>query len=188
VDEAGGHEDVRYPSFMEIAIRFGVSKSLIGQFASKHNCLKRREENSAREQIQFEQELIKKRAQSRALTTEDELRIIDDYIRGFEQAVKEGRVRYDNPTDFNTMVRLKEFRLGHADSRQEVHNLISLDEIQARHKALQARMAGQDAALTGRVDGNAPRRETGEAVDAAADASFRVPSKAEAGQEEPEEN
>jgi hypothetical protein len=188
VDEAGGHEDVRYPSFREIAKRFGVSKSLIGQYASKHRCMKRREENRAREQIQFEQELVKKRAKSRALSTEEELQIIDDYIRGFEQAVKEGKVRYDNPADFNTMVRLKEFKQGRADSRQEVHGMISLEEIQARHKALQARLAGQDPALTGRVDDNkAPRKET-DKVDIPAAANFRVSSKAEAGRGDMEEN
>lgn len=167
VDEAGGHEDVRYPSFREVAQRFGVSKSLIGQYADKHNCMNRREENRAREQIQFEQELVKKRAKSRALSTDDELRIIDDYLRGFEQAVKEDRVRYDNPADFNTMVRLKEFKQGRADSRQEVHGLISLEEIQARHKALQARLSAQEPALAGRIEDNEPRRETadtGEAV------------------------
>ena len=156
VDEASGHEDIQYPSFRQVAERFGVSKSLIGQYAAKHNCMKRREENQAREQIQFEQELVKKRAKARALSTEDELRIIDDYIRGFEKAVEEGSVRYDNLADFNTMVRLKEFKLGRADSRQEVHGLISLEEIQARHKALQARLYGHDPALAGRRDGNRP--------------------------------
>jgi len=34
------------------------------------------------------------------------------YLVGFEQALGEGRVRFDNPTDFNTMLRLKEFILG----------------------------------------------------------------------------
>ncbi|MCA9241995.1 MAG: hypothetical protein KDA37_17410, partial [Planctomycetales bacterium] len=42
----------------------------------------------------------------------------------------------DNPGDFNTMVRLKEFILGGADSRQEIHAALSLEDIQARHQRM----------------------------------------------------
>nr|WP_254614599.1 hypothetical protein [Myxococcus sp. CA056] len=55
--------------------------------------------------------------------------MIDGYLLGFA----EGRVRVDNPTDFNTMVRLKEFVQGGADSRQELHASFSLEGLQARH-------------------------------------------------------
>src|SRR5690606_951655 len=42
----------------------------------------------------------------------------------------------DNPADFNTMVRLKEFVQGGADSRQEVHAVLSLEELQVRHRRM----------------------------------------------------
>jgi hypothetical protein len=148
-DEASGREEIRYPSFRDVATRYGVSKSLVGKYAAKHNCMKRREENRAREQMQFEQEVVKIRAKARALSTDDEIRIIDDYLRGFEKALAENKVRYDNPADFNTMVRLKEFKLGHADSRQEVKGFVSLEEIQARHRLLRDQLAGIDPALSG---------------------------------------
>jgi len=148
-DEASGHEEIRYPSFRDVATRYGVSKSLVGKYASKHNCVKRREENRLREQMQFEQEMVKKRAKARALSAADEIRIIDDYLRGFEKALAEGKVRYDNPADFNTMSRLKEFKQGHADSRQEIKGFVSLEEIQARHRQLREQLAGIDPALAG---------------------------------------
>ena len=55
---------------------------------------------------------------------------------GFEQALDEGRVRFDNPADFNTMLRLKEFTKGNADSRAEVHASLSLESLQARHRQM----------------------------------------------------
>ena len=173
-DEASGNEAVRFPSFREVATRYGVSKSLVGKYATKHNCLKRREENRLREQIRFETEVVKKRAKARALSTDEEVRIIDDYLRGFDEALAEGRVRYDNPGDFNTMLRLKEFKLGRADSRQEIQGVVTLEEIQARHRRMRDELDGIDARLAGTVvpedsddgeaKGGASVRATGEVV------------------------
>jgi len=173
-DEASDKEVVRFPSFREVATRYGVSKSLIGKYAAKHNCLKRREENRLREQIRFETEVVNKRAKARALSTDEEVRIIDDYLRGFDEALAEGRVRYDNPGDFNTMLRLKEFKLGRADSRQEIQGILTLEEIQARHRRMRDELDGIDVQLAGTVlpedsDGEEAKggvsvRATGEAV------------------------
>jgi len=41
-------------------------------------------------------------------------------------------VRADGASDFNTMMRLKAFLEGKADSRQEVHGMITLEDMQAR--------------------------------------------------------
>lgn len=148
-DEATGREDLRYPSYRELGRRYGVSGSLIGQYAVRHQCMQRREENRAREQIQFEQKVVEKRAEVRALSTAEAVGIIDDYLRGFQQALAEGRVRFDSPGDFNTMARLKEFLEGNADSRQEVHGVVTLDQLQMRHRALRDQLEGLDPALTG---------------------------------------
>src|SRR5690606_23120637 len=71
----------------------------------------------------------------------DAVRVIDTFINGFEQALEDGRVRMDNPADFNTMLRLKEFLLGGPDARQEVHASLSLEDLQRRH-ARMMRVAG----------------------------------------------
>ncbi len=68
-----------------------------------------------------------------ALGKADAVRVIDGFIEGFEQALSDRRVRMDNPADFNTMLRLKEFLLGDPDARQEVHASLSLEELQRRH-------------------------------------------------------
>lgn len=125
---------VRYPSYAELGERFGVSSSLVAKYAQDHNCQKRRVECAARVEARTDQKLVEMRSGLAAKTKEDELRIIDGYIEGFEQALQDGRIRFDSPADFNSMVRLKQFVLGGADSRSEVTTNISLEEIQRRHR------------------------------------------------------
>ncbi|WP_305798554.1 hypothetical protein [Myxococcus sp. CA033] len=97
------------------------------------NCLRRREEAKTRIATKADAKLIELRATAIAVSKDDALKMIDGYLLGFEEALAEGRVRVDNPTDFNTMVRLKEFVQGGADSRQELHASFSLEGLQARH-------------------------------------------------------
>jgi hypothetical protein len=150
-DEETGHETVRYPSYRELGRRYGISGSLIGRYATQHRCLERREENGARERIRFEQKVVEKRAEARAISTAEAVEIVDDYIRRFREALDEGRVRADGASDFNTMMRLKAFLEGKADSRQEVHGMITLEDMQARHRALRAQLEALDPAVTGEV-------------------------------------
>nr|BDT32054.1 AT hook motif domain protein [Myxococcus sp. MH1] len=128
-----------YASYRELAERFGVATSLVANYAKEHNCLRRREEAKTRIATKADQKLIELRATAIAVSKDDALKMIDGYLLGFEEALAEGRVRVDNPTDFNTMVRLKEFVMGGADSRQELHATFSLEGLQARHaQALRA--------------------------------------------------
>ncbi|NOJ82303.1 AT hook motif domain protein [Myxococcus xanthus] len=128
-----------YASYRELAERFGVATSLVANYAKEHNCLRRREEAKTRIATKADQKLIELRANAIAVSKDDALKMIDGYLLGFEEALSEGRVRVDNPTDFNTMVRLKEFVQGGADSRQELHASFSLEGLQARHaQALRA--------------------------------------------------
>ena len=148
-DEATGRESVSFPSYMELAARYGVSKSRIGQYATRGKCLKRREEAHLREQARYDQKVSERRAEARALGTEDVVRIIDGYIDGFRKAVDEGKVRFDSPADLDRLVRLKELMLGNADSRQEIQGGLTLDAIQQRHQ----RLRGQLDALTPELAG-----------------------------------
>jgi hypothetical protein len=132
--EDGNGTTVIYPSYRELAERYGVSNSVIAEYAKTHNAQRRRREAQARIQAKAENKLVELRAAAIALSKDDELRIIDGYLSGFEKALGEGRVRFDNPADFNTMVRLKEFVMGNADSRQEIHAALSLESLQARHR------------------------------------------------------
>ncbi len=132
-DDGSGTTTV-YPSYRQLAERFGVSYAVIGEYARKHNTMARRERAQTRTQLRVEEKMVEARAEAIVVTKERELQIIDAYLAGFEKAIGEGRVRFDNPTDYNTMARLKEFLLGGADSRPEVHAALSLDVLQARHR------------------------------------------------------
>jgi hypothetical protein len=134
--EDGNGTTVYYPSYREMAERYGVSNSVIAEYAKSHNVQRRRKEAQTRIQVKAEQKLVEMRAKAIAVSKDDELRIIDTYLIGFETALAENRVRFDNAADFNTMVRLKEFVLGNADSRQEIHAALSLETLQDRHRRM----------------------------------------------------
>ena len=150
-DEETGHETIRYPSYRELGRRYGVSGSLIARYSSQRRCMERREENRVRQQIRFEQKVIEKCTEARAISAAEAVAIVDDYIRRFREALDDGRVRADGASDFNTMMRLKAFLEGKADSRQEVHGMITLEDMQARHRALRAQLEALDPAVTGEV-------------------------------------
>ena len=106
-DEATGREMVRYPSYTVLAERYGVSKSRIGQYATRAKCLLRRQEARLREQTKYEQKVTERRAEARALGTQDVVGIIDGYIEGFRKAVDDGKVRFDSPADLDRLVRVR---------------------------------------------------------------------------------
>lgn len=163
VDSGDGKEPtVVFPSYRELAKRFGVCHSVIADYAKKHDCMRRREQAQSRVEARTDEKLIELRASAFAMSKDDTLRIIDAYIGGFEKAVADGRVRFENPTDFNTMVRLKEFIQGGADSRQEIHAALSLEDLQARHKQMLQGVEATTAAERGDHERGPEAIEAGE--------------------------
>lgn len=153
--EDGESATVHYPSYRELARRFSVSHSLVAQYARKHDCMRRRDEARARIAAKTDQKLVELRSSALAVSKNDALRIIDGYLSGFEKAIADGRVRFDNPGDFNTMLRLKEFIQGGADSRQEIHASLSLEDIQARHRRMMDVFESSSPAVRGEVPSRA---------------------------------
>jgi hypothetical protein len=153
LDESG-NAVTSYPSYRQLAERFGVSAAYIADYVTSHNCIKRRKAARVKLDEAIEQKLLERRANAIAVTKDDVIRMIDDFLLQFREAVQDGRVRSDNPADVNTLVRLKAFVLGGADSRQEVHAQLSLESIQQRHaRMLQAQREHLDAPLlTGAID------------------------------------
>ncbi|MCP4605648.1 MAG: hypothetical protein GY847_34870 [Proteobacteria bacterium] len=122
-----------FPSFREIGERYGVSHSLIAKYSRQHNCLRRRKQMEKRVHEMADLKLADFRSDELAIRKDDMIRAIDKFLLKFEQALCEDRVRVDNPTDYNTMVRLKAFILGDADSRQEHVGDITLEDLARRH-------------------------------------------------------
>lgn len=146
-----GAPTTMFPSYRKLAERFGVAVSIVADHAKRFNCLKRREENQRRIVVRADEKIVEQRANQLAVSQEDSIRIIDTYLLGFEKAMGEGVVRFDNPVDFNTMLRLKEFIRGNADSRAEINSSITLDAIRERHAKMLREASEMTPEMTGVV-------------------------------------
>jgi len=133
-DDDGALIRTHYPTYSELAERFGCAVSLIGRFAKQNDVVRRREAAARKVRAQVETKIIERRVDETVMSREDAIALIDEYLAKFREALADGRVRTDNPADVNTMLRLKEFLLGGADSRQEVHQSLTLEAVQARHR------------------------------------------------------
>lgn len=125
---------IDYPSQSEIARRFGCSVSTISEYAKHSGVSKRRAEHQTRVAMRTEEKVIEIQAEARSLSRADLIKLLDDYFLKFSKQLKDGRVRTDNPADFNTLARLKEFLEGNAESRTEVQGLLTLEAVQARYQ------------------------------------------------------
>jgi hypothetical protein len=152
--EDGTHTTV-YPTYRALAERFGVAPSVIASYAKSRNCLKRREQTATRVAVRTEEKLIDLRAEALAVGEDRLVQMIDEFLLNFEKALKEGRVRADNPTDVNTLARLKAFILGGADSRQEVRNILSLESLQERYARMMREQRDATPAMAGVIDAHA---------------------------------
>jgi hypothetical protein len=152
-DEDGSESGVRYPSYRELGERYGVAHSLIAKYAKEHNCLARREQSEKRVREMSDVKLAELRAHKLAINRDDAVRSIDRFLIDFEVALDEGRVRCDNPSDFNLMVRLKAFIMGEADSRHEQLGGITLEDMQVAHARLlkTEEEIRQNPAITGMI-------------------------------------
>jgi hypothetical protein len=122
-----------YPSYRQLAERFGVNHSVIAEYSTHHNCLRRRETAKLRVEARTEDKLVEIRAETVAQVKARILETVDAFLAAFGKALGEERVRVDSVSDFNLMVRLREYLQGGPDSRQEMHATLSLDEIQRRY-------------------------------------------------------
>ena len=154
-----GSSTTVYPTHRALAERYGVVPSVIASYAKSHNTTRRREEALARISARTDDKLIEARSSALAVSKDDTVRMIDGYLLNYEKALLEGRVRFDNPTDFNTMVRLKEYVLGGPDSRQEVHAALSLESLQQRHARMLHELNEATPELAGVVDVRAAETE-----------------------------
>ena len=124
-----------------------MAHSLIGRYSKQNNCLARREKTIAQTQEESDSKLRKLRAETLALKRVDYVRAIDRYLIDFETNLAEGRVRTDNASDFNQMVRLRAFIMGSADGPQDAEpGVPTLKDLQKRYQEMQReRVQAKDA-------------------------------------------
>ncbi|MEO1338290.1 MAG: hypothetical protein AAFV29_21780 [Myxococcota bacterium] len=107
--------------------------------------MRRRKRALARVEEKVDQKLTQMRVNAVTVTRQDELRIVDNCILRFEQAILEDRIRCNSLADLNTVLRLKEFLKGGPDARKEIQEGINLEDLQARHERMLRIIEGRDA-------------------------------------------
>jgi hypothetical protein len=163
-DPDTGQEVVRYPSLVELASRYGVTRTRMWKYAHKHNVYERRKEAQLRTQARTDAKLIEKNADSQAVASADAVKIVNLFLDRFEIELREGRVRTDSPSDFDRLARLRELLIGGADARTELTGGLTLEAIQARHRQLRVQVEGMSPELAGTASqtddaGDADREE-----------------------------
>ena len=168
VEQEDGTTTTVYPSYREIAERYGVTVSVISEYAKSRNVPKRRELARSRFESRREEKLIELRAEVASFNDARMLSMLGGYFESAEASVKEGRMRIDSMAEIDKAWRLKSFIEGGPDSRQELRGTISLEALQQRYEAMQRNTRDTTVAMTGFV----PRARIEEGVvvvDAASD-------------------
>jgi hypothetical protein len=151
--EVNADGGVQYPSYRDLAIRFGISSSIVADYARRHNCVRRREELGKRAREIADQRVLADRADSIAGEKQSRLKLLHTYFDEFAKSLAEGRVRTDNIADFDKACRLEAFLLGDAESRREVIQGSALQQWQVTDAELLAELEELKLkpALTGMV-------------------------------------
>lgn len=151
VTDEHGKSNVSYPSYRDLAQRYGVTVSVIAEYAKSRNVLKRRELARARYESRKEEKLIELRADKASFDEAKMLQVIDSMCGKFASAADEGRMRFDNVADFDKLWRLRSFIQGGPDSRQELQGSITLEALQQRHEAMLRNTRDVTIEMTGYV-------------------------------------
>ena len=147
-----GTSNTVYPTYRELAEKYGVAPSVIADYAKSHNTMHRRKYGEHRIEARRDEKIIEARATAEAITVAEMLALIDEFLIKFREALKEGRVRTDSPADVNTLIRLKSFLEGGADSRQEIRHMLSLEVLSERHERYMRDLESSTPAMAGVID------------------------------------
>jgi len=147
-----GKRTTVFPTYRELADKYGVVASVIAEYAKRHNTMKRRKLAEARVEKRTDEKLVELRSDALAFGDARLLELIDAFLVEFEKALKEGRVRADSPADVNTLVRLRSFLQGGADSRAEVNHGLSLEVLSERHERYLRDAENSTPAMAGVID------------------------------------
>lgn len=120
-----------YPSVERVALKYGIPPKILAKIAVNKEWDHQRD----RFALAVKDELRSMQAKVKAIQQQEMVDSIDGYIRKCFKAIEGGDFRFDSINDLDKAIRLREFVLGKADSKTEHTHLLSLAEIQARHRA-----------------------------------------------------
>jgi predicted transcriptional regulator len=132
-DDAGKLVRV-YPLATEIAERLGVSKSWVSKYSKAHRCPQRQAQfkNSIKEKAR--EKVVETEAERRAFETTEQLALCDSILAKYQEAIEAREIGNVTAADINTLIRLRHFIKGDADSRSEVaSHVVTLEAMQEAH-------------------------------------------------------
>ncbi len=147
----GGVFQKKYPSFRDLGRRFKVAPSLVHYYAKRGKWHDRRLAVASLSKEEFDKEAAK----SRAREAVSALGVLDVWLQKFSENVEQGKVRADSIADLNTVIRLKKFLEGDADSRTEQRVVVSLEQLQDRHRDQRSRVLAAAGPVAGELAANA---------------------------------
>lgn len=155
VDGGDGRQRRVYPLGKDIAERLGVSNAWVSKYAKVHRCFERRRtlQKSTREEAT--RKLIELESTRLAFDTERTLALCDRVLASYDDMLRERGMSSFTATDLNTIVRLRRFLEGDADSRQEVTSSITLETLQVAHRDMMNRIHDVTAEECGMEPGDA---------------------------------
>lgn len=133
--QVDGKSLVRYPTPGELAKRFMVDRKQIQKRAKLLKLDEARARVKDRVDREVENVVVAEHAAAIVVGREKVNAICDEIIEKFAAMLKANKIRVDSIADLNTIVRLKEFINGGADSRQQTDHTITLESLMGRHNA-----------------------------------------------------
>ena len=104
-----GTSNTVYPTYRELAEKYGVAPSVIADYAKSHNTMHRRKYGEHRIEARSRREDHRGTRDRRGDHGRRDARAHRRVPHQVQEALKEGRVRTDSPADVNTLIRLKSF-------------------------------------------------------------------------------
>lgn len=133
----GGYEYI-YPMGKEIAKTLGISEATVSLYRKQNLCEKRRQDIEAKRYAKDGYELTARLDKLDANgpnvdgTADQVLRVARKFLNRFERALDENRINITNVADLDRIVRLAQLVSGNADSRKEVKQVVSMDDLTKR--------------------------------------------------------
>ena len=166
-ERVGGEASARvhYPTYRELAERFGISKSLVGRYATEHNCLGRRRAAQLEEDVPLEVEAPPEQVKAavnldaaldalssgEGITADRFTRMAETWARQIEEAMEEGRMRPD-VADLERLLRLIREVKAEPDERAGIpEGMPTLEDLQDLYEENLRRDREETPAMKGRL-------------------------------------
>ena len=127
-----GTSNTVYPTYRELAEKYGVAPSVIADYAKSHNTMHRRKYGEHRIEARRDEKIIEARATAEAIRSPrcSRSRRVPHLSPGRRSG--EGRVRTDSPADVNTLIRSSRSRAVPTAGGDPPH--ASLEVLSERHE------------------------------------------------------